>query len=97
MALGPNKQQLEVFSQNILICAGALESTRLALKYLEDTTQKVPAGLGKNFSDHLAFTVGNVKIRNKSMLPNLMKILRFGSVRKAVFETFVLKWLRIRI
>ena len=86
MALGPNKQQLEVFSQNILICAGALESTRLALKYLQDVTQKVPVGLGKNFSDHLAFTVGNVKIRNKSMLTKFNENFAFRFSQKGCFR-----------
>ena len=85
-ALSPNKQQLEVLSKNILICAGALESTRLAFKYLQDTKQDVPAGLGKNFSDHLSFTVGNVKIRNKAMLTKFNENFAFRFSKKGCFR-----------
>jgi choline dehydrogenase-like flavoprotein len=60
-AQSPNGRTLEVRPSVVVICAGALESTRLLLAFDESSQGSITAGgapLGRYFSDHLSVTGG---------------------------------------
>lgn len=65
LALSENKNKLLVSTRNIILCAGAIESTRLALIYTENLGIEKPEGLGRFFSDHLAISVGHLRVADK--------------------------------
>jgi UDP-galactopyranose mutase len=61
-------KSLEVESEIVVICAGALESTRLLLAYDEEYNRSITskgAPLGRFFSDHLSVTCGQFRCINK--------------------------------
>lgn len=66
-AASPKGQKLVVKADVVVICAGALESTRLLLAFDEDTAGSITtsgAPLGRYFSDHLSVTCGRIRCRN---------------------------------
>jgi hypothetical protein len=63
-AKSPNGKILNVEAKYIVICAGALESTRLILNLDESSNgliSKTGSPLGRYFSDHLSMTVGKIQ------------------------------------
>lgn len=66
-ARSPKGQTLVVQADLVVVCAGALESTRLLLAYDEATGGSITASgapLGRNFSDHLSISCGRFACRN---------------------------------
>ena len=66
-AVAPSGKSLEVQASAFVICAGALESTRLLLEHDDCTggsVTKLGAPLGRYFSDHLSATCGVFDRRN---------------------------------
>lgn len=69
VAQSPNGRRLKVRARAYVICAGALESTRLLLAHDEATEGSITAAgapLGKNFADHLSITCGRFACRDWS-------------------------------
>lgn len=63
-AQSTNGRQLTICPQILVICAGALESTRIMLAFNESSgglITKAGAPLGKYFADHLSVTCGKFK------------------------------------
>jgi len=66
-AQSPNGRRLKVRARAYVICAGALESTRLLLAYDEATESSITASgapLGRHFADHLSITCGRFFCRD---------------------------------
>ena len=66
-AQSPNGRTLEVRADIVVVCAGALESTRLLLAYDEATAGSITAGgapLGRYFADHLSVPCGRFSCRD---------------------------------
>jgi len=66
-AKSPDGRTLRVKSQFVIVCAGALESTRLLLAFDESTNGIITRGgapLGRNFADHLSFSCGRFVCSN---------------------------------
>ena len=66
-AQSPNGQMLKVRAEIFVVCAGALESTRLLLAYDEATAGSITAGgapLGRYFADHLSVPCGRFVCRD---------------------------------
>lgn len=66
-AVSPNGRTLEVRADIVVVCAGALESTRLLLAYDEATAGSITAAgapLGRYFSDHLSVPCGRFVCRD---------------------------------
>lgn len=67
IAVSPNGRSLLVRASVVVICAGALESTRLLLSFDETSGGSItqPGGpIGRYFSDHLSVTAGRFACRN---------------------------------
>jgi choline dehydrogenase-like flavoprotein len=82
---------LRVSARQVIIAAGAIETTRLLLlmDMQHDNTLFAPdRQLGRYFSDHLSVAVGDIKPRDRSAL-NVMAGFRFergGSMRNVRYE-----------
>lgn len=66
-ARSPNGRTLVVHPEVLVICAGALESTRLMLDFDESSQGLITrsgAPLGRYFTDHLSVTCGQFECRN---------------------------------
>jgi choline dehydrogenase-like flavoprotein len=66
-AQSPNGHQLHIKPSVVVICGGALESTRLLLGFDEDTGGAITAAgapLGQYFADHLSVTCGRFVCRD---------------------------------
>lgn len=66
-AQSPNGHKLQVRASVVVVCAGALESTRLLLAYDEATAGSIVATgapLGRYFADHLSVTCGHFICRD---------------------------------
>ena len=75
-----------IHAQNVLICCGAIESTRLVLNLLQenhfkDLNKTIRAG--KGFSDHLSSTVGEIKAKDMNALN---KEFAFKFEKKRMYE-----------
>ena len=67
VATSPNGRRLLVHPSAVVICAGALESTRLLLEFDEATGGSITsegAPLGRYFADHLSVTCGHFLCHN---------------------------------
>ena len=67
VAQSPNGRKLSVNPSRVVICAGALESTRLLLAFDEATDGSITnagAPLGRYFADHLSLTCGHFVCRD---------------------------------
>lgn len=63
IAQSANGRSLHVRASAVVVCAGALESTRLLLAFDEETGNSISKGgapLGRYFSDHLSVTCGRL-------------------------------------
>lgn len=67
LAEGPQGQRLRVRAKQVVVSAGALESTRLLLELFESLGEgrvADPAPMGRYFADHLSVTVGKFRCAN---------------------------------
>ena len=89
-AQSPNGHTLIVRASVVVICAGALESTRLLLAFDESTHESITqrgAPLGRYFSDHLSVTCGRFVCRDIRRLNfALAPIFRNGIMRTPRLE-----------
>lgn len=68
-AKGPQGQELRVTAQQVVVSAGALESTRLVLEMnerMDERGRDKSSPLGRHFSDHLSVTVGKFQCKDWS-------------------------------
>ena len=89
-AMSPSGNQLNVYAKIVVICAGALETTRLLLAYNEASNDMITeegAPLGEYFSDHLSVTAGKIIWRNtKRLAQTIMPIFDHGIMRTPRLE-----------
>ena len=70
-AKSPSGRLLQVRPQIVVVCAGALESTRLLLEFDDSTSQSITcfgAPLGRYFSDHLSKPCGRFDILDRKKM-----------------------------
>lgn len=87
----PNGKNLTVYPQILIVCAGALESTRLMLEFNESSENlitKFGAPLGRYFADHLSVTCGRFEAKNWR---------RYNLETAAIFEKGVMRTPRLEI
>ena len=90
-AQSSNGRNLLVHPSTVVICAGALESTRLLLEYDEATEGSIThsgAPLGRYFSDHLSMTCGRFVCRDW---------LRYNMAVAPIFEWGVMRTPRLEL
>lgn len=100
-AQGPGGQNLAVTAKRVVLCAGAIETTRLMLLLDAQTKQKVVTGrthLGRYFQDHLSLPLARIETSNPKKLNALfgfrfdgpvMRSLRFEQGRAGETAGFV--------
>lgn len=79
-----NKIKAKIVCKNLLICAGAIESTRLALLLQNKKNNRVGFGL----SDHLSAPIGKIKSTNLDLLNKKFnfKFLKNGAMKCLRYE-----------
>lgn len=91
IAASPNGRSLLVRPSVVVICAGALESTRLLLSFDEATGGSITQSggpLGRYFSDHLSVTAGRFACRN---------LRRYNFATGPVFDRGVMRTPRLEL
>ena len=85
VAQSANGQKLIVHSDYVVVCAGALESTRLMLAFDEASNGGITgmgAPLGRYFSDHLSVTVGRFRCNDCSAYNHAVGSIFSGGVMR---------------
>ena len=86
-AQGPDAQSLSVKAKHVVLCAGAIETTRLMLLLDAQTKQKTVAGrahLGRYFQDHLSLPLARIKTSNPKKLNAIFGFRFDGSVMRSL-------------
>ena len=87
-AFGPQKeQQLTVTARNIVICAGAIETTRLMLLLDTQTEGQVIAGrahLGKHLQDHLSLPLARIETKTPKKLNETFGFRWDGKIMRSI-------------
>ena len=91
LARSPSGHRLQISASRVLIAAGAIETTRLALlldRYLGGKVSALSPSLGRYFSDHVSIAVAEVEPLRRAALNKLVgwRFGRGGSMRNIRFE-----------
>jgi choline dehydrogenase-like flavoprotein len=91
IAQSPNGKKLIINAKKFIICAGALESTRMLLELNEKNKKilsKDGAPLGAFFSDHISISVGNFIVHD---------IKKFNKIFAPYFDNGYMRSLRLEL
>lgn len=86
-ALGPDGQTLKVTARQIVLCAGAIETTRLLLLLDRQTDGQAVAGrahLGKYFHDHLSLPLAKIETDAPHRLNEIFGFRFDGSMMRSL-------------
>lgn len=86
-AFGSHGQTLTVKAQQVVLCAGAIETTRLMLLLDQNTKGKVVAGrkhLGRYFQDHLSLPLARIETTNPTRLNEFFGFRFTGRVMRSL-------------
>jgi choline dehydrogenase-like flavoprotein len=69
-----SKKSFSLHAKFFIVCAGAIESTRLLQLLAEGVTQRHPSlnNLGKKFRDHISIPIGKFSIRDRALFYSII-------------------------